>query len=72
MQTIDSFVNNNAPNVHYEVTQAAELDEREQQFTSTMQHAQVNDKAYPVLVYVQDSRFVAWYDIENAWGYVAA
>lgn len=67
------FVNCNTPNVYLQASvYGEEEEEKEQHFASLLQHTHVNDRAIPVLVYMQEDKFVGWYDLENMWGYVAA
>ena len=63
------FVNCNAPTAHYNEENFEAL---AQLFASNVQHTHVNEDAFPVLVYMQGPRFVAWLDLENMWGYIAA
>lgn len=73
--SIETFVNGNAVNVRFAVT--AETSDQllfevlPERFARMFEHDSVNDDADPVFVYIRDGEFVAWYDLENACGYVA-
>jgi len=59
---LDCFINSNSPNVNMTYFE----------FTVQYDFANSDDDAYPVLVYTNESNeLVAWFDIENDWGYVA-
>ena len=58
----DLFVNGNDANVR-NVTQ--------DEFEARIQFDTVNDDAFPVLVYLNGSEMLAWYDEENEYGYIA-
>ena len=71
---IHAFVNSNKPNVQFDIVN----DEPElifealpSRFADMVQHDDVNEEADPVLVYMLNGQPVAWYDMENAHGYVA-
>ena len=71
---IHAFVNSNKPNVQFDIVN----DEPElifealpARFADMVQHDDVNEEADPVLVYMLNGQPVAWYDMENAHGYVA-
>jgi len=70
----DSFANNNAPNVRFELTNDDDelmFEVLPARFANMVQHDEVDDSADPVLVYMLNGQPVAWYDMENAQGYVA-
>jgi hypothetical protein len=78
---IDSFVNGNDVNVEFKLDEY-DIDNGNEfnklmfetlpaRFARMVEHDSVNDRADPVLVYVRDGVFVAWYDMENAYGYIA-
>jgi hypothetical protein len=58
----DLFVNGNDENVE-NVTQA--------EFEARFKFKNVNDDAFPVLVYLNGNEMLAWYDEENEYGYIA-
>ena len=71
---IHTFVSSNAPNVRFELdNDDPELmfEALPARFEDMVQHDEVNDDADPVLVYMLNGQPVAWYDMENAQGYVA-
>ena len=71
---IDTFVNSNAVNVRFELTNddpELMFEAYPSRFADMVQHDEVNDDADPVLVYMLNGQPVAWYDMENAQGYVA-
>lgn len=71
---IHTFVNSNAPNVRFELTNddpELMFEAYPSRFEDMIEHDEVNDDADPVLVYMLNGQFVAWYDMENAQGYVA-
>lgn len=57
----DLFVNGNAVNVE---------DCDIATFESMIKFDSVNDDGVPVLVYMQEGNMIAWYDEENAYGYI--
>ena len=73
-KNIHTFVSSNAPNVRFELdNDDPELmfEALPARFEDMVQHDEVNDDADPVLVYMLNGQPVAWYDMENAQGYVA-
>lgn len=71
---IDSFVNDNEPNVRFELTSGdAELmfETLPLRFARMFEHDTVDFDGDPVLVYHLGEKMVAWYDQENAYGYIA-
>ena len=71
---IDAFVNANAVNVRFEITNTDPeymFEVFPERFARMFEHDDVNEDADPVLVYVLNGAPVAWYDMENAHGYVA-
>ena len=71
---IDTFVNGNKPNVQFELTSSDPklmFETLPTRFARMVEHDSVNDNADPVIVYVLYGVFVAWYDMENATGYIA-
>lgn len=70
---IDSFVNNNAHNVsmlHNNSTAHDLFDTLVAYFAQLFAHTTVDESAFPVLVFEQDSSAVAWYDCENCVGFI--
>ena len=70
----DAFVNGNAHNVRFglEGTDDGDMFEKlPARFARMFEHDTVDDGADPVLVYMLEGKPVAWYDMENAVGYVA-
>jgi len=55
------FVNGNRPNVN---------DVPKENFEELVSYDSVNTQAYPVLVYLNGTQMVGWYDIENMYGYI--
>lgn len=55
------FVNGNKPNVN---------DVPQENFEELVSYDTVNEKGFPVLIYQNGTQMVAWYDIENMYGYV--
>jgi hypothetical protein len=54
------FINGNEPNVN---------DAPRENFEDLVSFDNVNDKAYPVLLYTNGDEMVGWYDLENMYGY---
>lgn len=72
--SIDAFVNSNKPNVHFTITDTDPhymFEVFPERFAKMVKHTRVNDDADPVLVFERKGVFVAWYDMENAHGYIA-
>lgn len=55
------FVNGNRPNVN---------DVPRENFEELVSYTDVNEKSFPVLLYVNGHEMVAWYDLENMYGYI--
>jgi hypothetical protein len=71
---IDKFVNSNKFNVRFELTNddpELMFEAYPARFEDMIKYDEVNDDADPVLVYMLNGQPVAWYDMENAQGYVA-
>lgn len=66
---IDEFVNSNAQNV--KLSSEGDIYAVQDEFIDKLglHTTQVNDDAFPVLVFVDNSKPVAWVDLENAVGY---
>jgi hypothetical protein len=72
---IDTFVNTNNVNATAALTleHTNDWDAIVTQFATqhNIQHTSINDEADPVFVYMQNDTAVAWFDVENACGYVS-
>lgn len=66
---LSCFVNCNERNVAFD---AEDRDDFLAKFAAQVQHDEVNDDAYPVLVYMREGVPVAWSDFENECGYIVA
>ena len=58
----DLFVNGNKPNTK-NISQ--------EDFEALVKHDNVNDDAFPVIVYLMGNEMRAWHDEENEYGYIA-
>lgn len=73
-EDLDQFVNGNRPN--FNGTDEEDFDKAQQMFVNFLKKKgidvdNINDEAYPVLVAMCQGKMCAWYDLENAHGYVA-
>jgi len=68
---LNEFVNSHAHNVKLDV--AVDFDDVADEFVrvTNIVHDYVEDRAFPVIVYKNDGKFVGWVDMENYYGYVA-
>jgi len=73
-EDIDQFVNGNRKN--FNGVDEEDFDKAQQMFVNFLKKKginvdNINDDAYPVLVAMCQGKMCAWYDLENAHGYVA-
>ena len=73
-EDIDQFVNGNRKN--FNGTDEEDFDKAQQMFVNFLKKKgidvdDINREAYPVLVAMCQGKMCAWYDLENAYGYVA-
>jgi len=71
---VNAFVNGNEPNVRFVVSEATPQDmvwdTLPARFAAMVQYDEVDDTDV-VLVYTYNGKLVAWYDIENGYGFIA-
>ena len=73
-EDLDQFVNGNRKN--FNGTDEEDFDKAQQMFVNFLKKKgimvdNINDEAFPVLVAMCQGKMCAWYDLENAHGYVA-
>ena len=66
-EQLDEFVNNNAGNVECDNEDAF----LQQLAARNVIITQADSTALPVICYLHEGKFVAWYDDENCYGYIA-
>jgi len=68
MYDIDKFVNTNKSNIEIDESNFGE-DQAKAKFEESIKFDNINEQAFPVLVYEMNTKAVAWYDLEMFMGY---
>ena len=68
MYDLDKFVNTNKANIQIAEDRFDE-DQAKSTFEDFVKFDNINEQAFPVLVYEMNTKAVAWYDLEMFMGY---